>query len=124
MHGEDCLPVIHVLSLSPFLLSLPVLHARFVVPSECLLRTKSPFFMRKVATSVGRETRTHILPTQINETNFAEVSPSNSDYSCRIINHSTRKKEKQGKNKEVFMQENRLWDVVPWPKDGCSESVR
>ena len=23
-----------------------------------------------------------------------------------------------------FMQEKRLWDVVPWPKDGCPVSVR
>ena len=39
IQGKECLRVIHVLSLSPFLLSLPVLHARFVVPSESLLRT-------------------------------------------------------------------------------------
>ena len=35
-----CLRVIHVLSLSLFLLSLPVLRARFVVPSEPSLRTR------------------------------------------------------------------------------------
>ena len=38
IQGKECLRVIHVLSLSLFLLSLPVLHARFVVPCESLLR--------------------------------------------------------------------------------------
>ena len=37
---KECLRVIHVLSLSLFLLSLPVVHARFVVPSEFSHRTK------------------------------------------------------------------------------------
>ena len=39
IQGKECLRVIHVLSLSSLLLSLPVLYARFVVPSESLLRT-------------------------------------------------------------------------------------
>ena len=39
IQGKECLRVIHVLSLSPFLLCLPVFHARFVVPSGSLLRT-------------------------------------------------------------------------------------
>ena len=39
IQGKECLRVIHVLSLSLFLLSLPVLRARFVVPSESSLRT-------------------------------------------------------------------------------------
>ena len=39
IQGKECLRVIHILSLSPLCLCLPVLHARFVVPSESLLRT-------------------------------------------------------------------------------------
>ena len=45
IQGKECLRVIHVLHLSPFLLSLPVLHARFVVPSESLLRTVLIFLL-------------------------------------------------------------------------------
>ena len=39
IQGKECLHVIHVLSLSLFLLFLPVLHAQLVVPSESFLRT-------------------------------------------------------------------------------------
>ena len=38
------------------------------------------FFRRKVANFIGRETKTHILPTKMNE-NIANVSPSNNNYS-------------------------------------------
>ena len=48
----------------------------------------SPFFRREVTIFTRRETKTHILPTKINE-NIAEVSTSNNNYSFRIINHST-----------------------------------
>ena len=34
---------------------------------------------------IGRETKTHILPTKINEKKIAKVSPSNNNYSFRII---------------------------------------
>ena len=39
------------------------------------------FFQRKVPISIGRETKTHILPTKINETKIAKV---NNNYSFRI----------------------------------------
>ena len=45
----------------------------------------SPFFRRKVAIFIGRETKTHISPTEINEKKIAKVSPSNNNYSIRII---------------------------------------
>ena len=35
----------------------------------------SPFFPRKVTYFIGRETKTHILPTKINDKKFAEVRP-------------------------------------------------
>ena len=44
----------------------------------------SPFFRGKVTIFIGRETKIHILPTKINE-KIAEVSPSNNNYSFRII---------------------------------------
>ena len=37
----------------------------------------SAFFRRKVTIFIGRETKTHILPTKINEKKIAKVSPSN-----------------------------------------------
>ena len=45
---------------------------------------RSAFFRRKVAIFIGRETKTHILPTKMNGKN-AKVSPSNNNYSFRII---------------------------------------
>ena len=34
-------------------------------------------------------------------------------------------KVKEARLEEVqFMQKKRLWDVVPWPKDGCPVSLR
>ena len=42
------------------------------------------FFRRKVTIFIGHETKTHILPTKINE-KIAKVSPSNNNYSFRII---------------------------------------
>ena len=35
---------------------------------------ESPFFLRRVSIFIGRETKTHILPTKINEKQFAKVS--------------------------------------------------
>ena len=42
------------------------------------------FFIRKVTIFIGRETKIHIFPTQIDK-KFAEVSPFNKNYSFRII---------------------------------------
>ena len=41
------------------------------------------FFRRKVTNFIGREAKTHILPTKINE-KIAKVSPSNNNYSFKI----------------------------------------
>ena len=45
----------------------------------------SSFFRRKVTIFIGRETKTHILPTKMNEKKIAKVSPSNNNYSFRIL---------------------------------------
>ena len=52
---------------------------------------RSAFYIRKVTIFIGRETKTNILPTKINEKNsLRPASPSNNNYSLRIIyNHST-----------------------------------
>ena len=47
------------------------------------------FFRRKVTIFIGRETKTHISPTKINEQKFAEVSSSCINYSFRKVGHST-----------------------------------
>ena len=49
----------------------------------------SPFFRRKVAIFIGRETNTHILTDENQRKKFAKVSPSNNNCSFRMINHST-----------------------------------
>ena len=43
------------------------------------------FFQRKGTIFIGRETKPHILPTKMNEKKIAKVSPSNNNYSFRII---------------------------------------
>ena len=48
---------------------------------------RSPFFRRKVAMFIGRETKTHF--TDENQRKIDKVSASNNNYSCIIINHST-----------------------------------
>ena len=45
----------------------------------------SPFFRRKVTIFIGRETKTHIFPTKINETRIGQVSPFINNYSFRIL---------------------------------------
>ena len=45
---------------------------------------RSAFFRREVTIFIGRETKTHILHTKINE-KIAEVSRSNNNYPFRII---------------------------------------
>ena len=61
--------------------------------SECVSFPKkinNPFwevtvFRRKVTKSIGRQTKTRILPTNINENKFAKVSPLINNYSFEII---------------------------------------
>ena len=48
----------------------------------------SPFFLRRVTIFIGRETKTHILPTKINEKK-AKVSPFINAYSCNNNNTTT-----------------------------------
>ena len=48
-----------------------------------------PVFRRKVEIFIGRETKTHIFTDENQRKKFAKVSPSNNNYSSRIINHST-----------------------------------
>ena len=43
------------------------------------------FSRGQVTIFIWRETKTHILQTKINEKKFAKVSPSNNNYSFRII---------------------------------------
>ena len=43
------------------------------------------FFKGKVAIFIGRERKIHIFPTKIDEKKIAKVSPSNNNYSFRII---------------------------------------
>ena len=45
----------------------------------------SVFFRRRVTIVIGRETKTHILPTKINEIKIANASPSNNNYFFRRI---------------------------------------
>ena len=62
----------------------------FVSECVCFLRKinnpfwEEPFFSEEVAIFIGRETKIHILPTKIDE-KIAKVSPSNNNYSLRMI---------------------------------------
>ena len=52
--------------------------------SECVSfqrKINNPFWV----IFIGRESKTHILPTKINEKKIAKVSPSNNNYSFRTI---------------------------------------
>ena len=64
------------------------------VASECVFfqrKINNPFLggnhfsEEKVTIFIGRETKTYILPKKINEKKIATVSPSNNNYSFRII---------------------------------------
>ena len=74
----------------------------FPEPNQQPILGVSLFPVIKVAMFIGRETKTHILPTKI--TKIAKVNLSNQTYSFRIINHSTTKQPKQPNNQTTHNQ--------------------
>ena len=82
----------------------------FPLENQQSILGRQRFFRRKATISFGRDTKTHILTTKINE-QLAQVSPSNNNYSFRIMNHlaaaaTTAAKEEKNKEEQIRRTQN------------------